>query len=106
MGCGNGSGKKFTLIIRVLQLNLQFYCHSLQPIQALEHSKFKELIDVASHATNGVNIPGRKGARAETVRLFKKHLTTLKAQLNVHVLLVFFSFLIIPRVQLFKAKSA
>ena len=106
MGCGNGSGKKFTLIIRVLQLNLRFYRHSLQPIQALEHPKFKELIDVASHATNGINIPGRKGTRAETVRLFKKHLTTLKAQLNVRVLLVFFSFLIIPRVQLFKAKSA
>ncbi|KIM71365.1 hypothetical protein PILCRDRAFT_28906, partial [Piloderma croceum F 1598] len=27
-----------------------------QPIQALEHPKFKEMIDVASRATNGVKI--------------------------------------------------
>ncbi|KIM87795.1 hypothetical protein PILCRDRAFT_63181, partial [Piloderma croceum F 1598] len=31
-----------------------------QPIQALEHPKFKEMIDIASRATNGVKIPGRK----------------------------------------------
>ncbi|KAG6858405.1 hypothetical protein C0993_005810, partial [Termitomyces sp. T159_Od127] len=28
-----------------------------QPIQALEHPKFREIIDVASHATDGVKIP-------------------------------------------------
>ncbi|KAI9507685.1 hypothetical protein F5148DRAFT_1149551 [Russula earlei] len=29
-----------------------------QPIHALEHPKFKEMIDIASHATNVVKIPG------------------------------------------------
>ena len=55
-----------------------------QPIQALEHTKFKELIDIASRATNGVEIPRRKITRGEIIRLFKEHLTKLKTQLNVY----------------------
>ena len=43
------------------------------------------MIDVASRATNGVKIPGRKSTRGEIKRLFKDHLTTLKAQLNVNL---------------------
>ncbi|KAG1796005.1 uncharacterized protein HD556DRAFT_1234915, partial [Suillus plorans] len=54
-----------------------------QPIQALEHPKFQELIHVASRATNGVKIPGRKGTRAEIMRMFKNHLTRLRTTLNV-----------------------
>jgi hypothetical protein len=64
----------------------------LQPIQALEHPKFKELIDVASRATNGVNIPGRKATRAEIMHMFKAHLTKLKAQLNVILYMCILSF--------------
>jgi hypothetical protein len=58
-----------------LQLNILFSSSSSQPIQALEHPKFKELIGVASRATTGVTIPGRRGAQAELMRLFKNHLT-------------------------------
>ncbi|KAG1804864.1 uncharacterized protein HD556DRAFT_1189375, partial [Suillus plorans] len=54
-----------------------------QPIQALEHPKFKEMIDVAARATNGVKIPGRKATRAQIVRMFKAHLTGLRNRLNV-----------------------
>ena len=54
-----------------------------KPIQALEHPKFKEMIDVASRATKGVKIPGRKATRAEIIHTFKDHLTKLKAKLNV-----------------------
>ncbi|KAG2032844.1 hypothetical protein BDR03DRAFT_840681, partial [Suillus americanus] len=53
-----------------------------QPIQAFEHPKFKEMIDVAARATNGVKIPGRKATRAEIMRMFKSHLTNLKEKLN------------------------
>lgn len=53
-----------------------------QLIQALEHPKFKEMIDVASRATNRVKIPGRKATQAEIMRMFKNHLTTLKSRLN------------------------
>ncbi|KAF8237269.1 hypothetical protein L208DRAFT_1248467, partial [Tricholoma matsutake] len=56
-----------------------------QPIQALKHPKFKELINVASQATNGVKIPGRKATRGEIKCLFKNHLTKLKVQLNVNL---------------------
>lgn len=62
--------------------------HSSQPIQALEHPKFKELIDLASRAKNGVRIPGRKATRGEIKRLFKDHFTKLKAQLNVRLYLI------------------
>lgn len=92
MACGNRSGRNSSL-----QLNPSFHRLSSQPIQALEHPKFKELIDVASRAKNGINIPGRKTTRAEIMRVFKNHLTTLKAQLNIRVLFVFYSFLIIPQ---------
>jgi hypothetical protein len=62
-----------------------FHYHSSQPIQALEHPKFKSMIDVASHATNGVKIPGQKSTWGEIKHLFKDHLITLKAQLNVNL---------------------
>ncbi|KAF8816167.1 hypothetical protein BYT27DRAFT_7221685 [Phlegmacium glaucopus] len=54
-----------------------------QPIQALEHPKFKELVDLAACATNGVKIPGRKSTRSEIKRTYKDHLTRLNGQLNV-----------------------
>ena len=60
---------------------------SLQPIQALEHPKFKELINVASCATNGIKIPGQKATQGEIKCMFKDHLVRLKAQLNVSTLL-------------------
>ena len=56
-----------------------------QPIQALEHIKFKELIDIASCATNGVMIPHRKITRGEIKRLFKEHITKLQTVLNVNI---------------------
>jgi hypothetical protein len=40
---------------------------SLQPIQAFEHPKFKEMIDIASQATSGVKIPGRKATHVEII---------------------------------------
>ena len=55
----------------------------VKPIQAFEHPKFKEMIDVAARATNGVKIPGRKATCAEIMHIFKNHLTKLKKTLNV-----------------------
>ncbi|KAI0249256.1 hypothetical protein BJV78DRAFT_1129912, partial [Lactifluus subvellereus] len=57
-----------------------------QPIQAFEHPKFKEMIDIASRATNGVKIPGREATHAEIKGMFKKHLTSLKSRLNVSLI--------------------
>jgi hypothetical protein len=89
-------------------MSKSFISLSSQPIQALQHPKFCELIDVVSRATKGVNIPGRKAMRAEIMRLFKEHLTKLKAQLNVRIYSIdTYSFLLsfcsaVP----FKVKSA
>ncbi|KAH9983971.1 hypothetical protein BJV77DRAFT_953457, partial [Russula vinacea] len=54
-----------------------------QPIEALEHPKFKEMIDIASDPTNRVKIPDRKAVRNEIKALFSKYLTSLKSRLNV-----------------------
>ena len=40
------------------------------------------MIGIASRATNEVNIPSRKVTRAEIMRMFKTHLTTLTSQLK------------------------
>ncbi|RDB14951.1 putative AC transposase [Hypsizygus marmoreus] len=53
-----------------------------QPLQALEHPKFIEMIDVASRATNGVKIPNRKATRQHIIDLFKKNLTDLQRRLS------------------------
>ena len=54
-----------------------------QPLQALEHPKFKDMIDVAARATNGVKLPGRRATRSEIKATFKTNLMKLKVQLNV-----------------------
>jgi hypothetical protein len=54
-----------------------------KPIDALSHPKFHEMIDVASRAPAGVNIPGRKQTRKEILGTFKTHLTKLREHLNV-----------------------
>jgi len=61
----------------------------VKPIQVFKHPKFKAMIDVAVHATNGVKIPGRKATRVEIMRIFKNHLEKLKETLNVRL---FFSY--------------
>lgn len=53
-----------------------------QPMQALEHPKFQEMIGIASQATNGVKIPSRKLTRATIKQMFKDHLTGLRARLD------------------------
>jgi hypothetical protein len=65
----------------LMQIVTDVWC--VEPIQAFEHPKFKEMIDVAARATNGVKIPGRKATRVEIIRIFKNHLTKLKKTLNV-----------------------
>ncbi|KIM78072.1 hypothetical protein PILCRDRAFT_76049, partial [Piloderma croceum F 1598] len=54
-----------------------------QPIQAFEHPKFRNMIDIASHATNGVAIPSRKMTREEIVDMFARRMDNLKAHLKV-----------------------
>ena len=62
-----------------------FIYHMNQPIQALDHPKFKEMISVAARATHGVTIPNRKAARKYIMDLFKKNLTNLRSRLTVMI---------------------
>ncbi|KAI0245465.1 hypothetical protein BJV78DRAFT_1111205, partial [Lactifluus subvellereus] len=62
---------------------IEWLISSDQPIQALEHPKFKEMIDLAGRAKNGVKIPGRKRVRTAIMQKFKTYLTTLRVRLNV-----------------------
>lgn len=57
----------------------------MQPLQALEHPKFHEMIAVAARAPKdeGVNIPGRKATRSHIVKLFDTHMKDLRERLSV-----------------------
>ena len=61
------------------------YRYDSQPIQAFEHPKFRELIDVTSRAKHGVSIPSRKSTRQQILHLFKGYLTRLRAELRVSI---------------------
>ncbi|KAG2097410.1 hypothetical protein BD769DRAFT_1369083, partial [Suillus cothurnatus] len=65
------------------QATIEWLVATDQPIKALEHPKFKEMVNIASCATNGVKIPGRKATCAEIMRMFKNHLIRLRNTLNV-----------------------
>ncbi|KAJ7161576.1 hypothetical protein C8R46DRAFT_820955, partial [Mycena filopes] len=54
-----------------------------KPLDALEHPKFHNMIDVAARAKNGVRIPGRKSTRVEIIETFNRRLDQLRAKLNV-----------------------
>ncbi|KAF5365840.1 hypothetical protein D9757_012805 [Collybiopsis confluens] len=49
-----------------------------QPIDAFEHPSFRNLIDVSSRATSGVEIPNRKATRAYIIMRFKKNLADIQ----------------------------
>jgi hypothetical protein len=52
-------------------------------IDALSHSKFHKMINVASRAPDRMNIPGYKQTRNEILGTFKTHLKKLHERLNV-----------------------
>ncbi|KAI0040533.1 hypothetical protein FA95DRAFT_1502712 [Auriscalpium vulgare] len=62
---------------------IQWLIETNQPIQAFDHPSFKNMINVAARATNGVVIPGRKATRAEIIDMFKTQMTALRNRLLV-----------------------
>jgi hypothetical protein len=46
------------------------------------------MVEVASRATNGVNIPNRKSTREEILDMFKNQMSRLKERLNVRQMLL------------------
>ena len=54
-----------------------------QPIQALQHPAFKNMVDIASRATHGVKIPSHKQTRQAIIDSFKQNLMNLQKRLLV-----------------------
>ncbi|TFY77500.1 hypothetical protein EWM64_g6510 [Hericium alpestre] len=61
---------------------IEWLVASDQPLNAFEHEKFKTMIEIASRAKNGVNIPSGKVTHAEIIKIWYKHLRDLKKRLN------------------------
>ena len=57
--------------------------HKLQPIQALNHEMYHNMIRIAASATNGVKIPDRRQTRQVITNMFKLQLQVLHDKLNV-----------------------
>ncbi|KAG6895297.1 hypothetical protein C0992_002089, partial [Termitomyces sp. T32_za158] len=53
-----------------------------QPIGALNHPKFHQMIHIASQAKNGIKIPDRCQTRQEIMSSFKKQMNFLRTRLN------------------------
>ncbi|KAL6299833.1 hypothetical protein BKA93DRAFT_741713, partial [Sparassis latifolia] len=53
------------------------------PIQALEHSAFMNMINIAARALDGVTIPNCKCTHEEIMDMFKCCLMELQQKLNV-----------------------
>lgn len=52
-----------------------------QPIEALEHPAFKNMVDIAARATNGVILPDHRQTQRAIIDLFKQNLTNLRKRL-------------------------
>lgn len=59
-----------------------------QPLQALQHPAFREMIDIAARATNGVKIYNLRNTRQAIIDTFKHNLTNLSKRLNVSTTVV------------------
>ncbi|KAJ7852104.1 hypothetical protein B0H13DRAFT_1643581, partial [Mycena leptocephala] len=62
---------------------LEWLIATVQPTRALEHLKFKEMINAASRATDGVKIPRGKVTRQGIIDLFKEQLSQLRTRFHV-----------------------
>ncbi|KAF9058405.1 hypothetical protein BDP27DRAFT_1241318, partial [Rhodocollybia butyracea] len=65
------------------QAALEWLIETDQPIAALEHPKFRAMINVAARATSGVKLPNRKATRRAIINLFKKNLYELRTRFAV-----------------------
>ncbi|KAG1793241.1 uncharacterized protein BJ212DRAFT_1292804, partial [Suillus subaureus] len=54
-----------------------------QPIQAVDHLSFKNMINIAARATNGVVLPNCNAMCRNIMDLFKTQMTKLKDRLNL-----------------------
>lgn len=75
---------RYTSLFALYLVELDSYV-SGQPLQALQHPAFREMIDIAARATNGVKIYNMRNTRQAIIETFKQNLTRLGERLNVSV---------------------
>ncbi|KAH9974073.1 hypothetical protein BGW80DRAFT_1171021 [Lactifluus volemus] len=61
------------------RLSIEWLVATDQPIQSFQHPMFIAMLNMASRATNGLHIPGRKVTWTELMNTFRNHLVKLKA---------------------------
>ncbi|KAI0747446.1 hypothetical protein BC629DRAFT_1244000, partial [Irpex lacteus] len=54
-----------------------------QPLSAIDHPKYRAMIELAARSTEGVTIPSRKSARVQIMKLFNDDMVALSKRLNV-----------------------
>ncbi|KAF7346742.1 putative AC transposase [Mycena sanguinolenta] len=64
-----------------LDAAIQWLIATDQPIDALTHPKFKEMINIAARATEGINLPTRAQTRNAIIKLFHDEMNKLKIRL-------------------------
>jgi hypothetical protein len=62
-------------------------CFLFQPLDALNHPAFKQMVHLAARATNGVKIPSRKQTRQVIIDTFKTNIRKLRQRLSVRLIL-------------------
>ncbi|KAG1823906.1 uncharacterized protein BJ212DRAFT_1261854, partial [Suillus subaureus] len=62
---------------------IEWLISTSQPIQAVDHPSFKNMINIAAHATNGMVLPNRNTTHHNIMDLFKTQMMKLKDRLNV-----------------------
>lgn len=72
------------IVCRGVYMPCLWYSYVLfsQPISAVEHPKFRQMIEIAAASTKGASIPSRKAARAEIMRMFNTEMDGLRKKLN------------------------
>ncbi|KAJ6569903.1 hypothetical protein B0H10DRAFT_2354970, partial [Mycena sp. CBHHK59/15] len=60
--------------------------HIVLILLPLMHPKFKEMIDIAARATQGINLPNHDQTHEAIIKLFHDQMTKLKIRLHVRIL--------------------
>ncbi|KAG2066399.1 hypothetical protein BDR04DRAFT_1030107, partial [Suillus decipiens] len=65
------------------EATIEWLISTSQPIQAVDHSSFKNMINIAAHAMNGMVLPNGNAMHHDIMDLFKTQMMKLKDQLNI-----------------------
>jgi hypothetical protein len=67
----------------IIALKTAIILTSRKPISVFEHPRFKDMIEMASCAKEGVKLPGVRPTRKEIIDMFQCHLRQLKSRFTM-----------------------